>query len=152
MVAEFPVAKLLYLAVRQLGKPIANFFKERAKSSSFFRNYICIPPAQLHHWYDTRLKMQALGLGKPKAVTKLNPEQAVDTGATILGEAVIYLIAAATIIAEYQRQSRRDSAKEELAKQRVEDLVNSVHELTMIAETNAAQLRELERRIHAKKR
>lgn len=46
MVAAFPIAKLAYLLVRQIGKPLATRIKVRAKNSQFFRVHICMPPAQ----------------------------------------------------------------------------------------------------------
>jgi len=46
VVGAFPIAKLLYLGVRQLGKPVANRIKAGARRSEFFKNYICLPPAQ----------------------------------------------------------------------------------------------------------
>ena len=46
VVGVFPIAKLGALLFRQLSKPVANFVKERAKHSYFFRTYVCMPPAQ----------------------------------------------------------------------------------------------------------
>lgn len=60
-VGAFPLVKLGALAVRQIAKPIANILKTRAKSSAFFRNYICIPPAQAYHYFDVHVKMTLLG-------------------------------------------------------------------------------------------
>ena len=44
--APFPLIKLGYLAIRQVSKPIANYIKRSAKSSPFFKTWICMPPAQ----------------------------------------------------------------------------------------------------------
>lgn len=46
VVGAFPLFKLGFIALRQIARPLANLLKRRAKSSPFFRNYICIPPAQ----------------------------------------------------------------------------------------------------------
>ena len=46
MVAPFPVVKLGVLVVKQISKPLANFVKRRAVNNKFFRDYICMPPAQ----------------------------------------------------------------------------------------------------------
>lgn len=46
VVGAFPIAKLLYLGVRQLGKPVANRIKAGARRSEFFKSYVCLPPAQ----------------------------------------------------------------------------------------------------------
>lgn len=44
--AAFPAAKLGALVLKQVSKPIAQACKNYAKSSPFFRKYICMPPAQ----------------------------------------------------------------------------------------------------------
>lgn len=46
VVGAFPAAKLGALLLKQISKPIANVVKNQAKSSPFFRKYICMPPAQ----------------------------------------------------------------------------------------------------------
>ena len=46
VVGAFPIAKLLYLGVRQMSKPVANRIKAGAVRSEFFKTYICLPPAQ----------------------------------------------------------------------------------------------------------
>lgn len=49
-VGAFPAVKLGILAFKQLSKPIANHLKERAKTSPFFREKICMPPAQCEYY------------------------------------------------------------------------------------------------------
>lgn len=46
VVGAFPMAKLLYLGIRQVSKPLANRIKDAARRSEFFKNYVCLPPAQ----------------------------------------------------------------------------------------------------------
>lgn len=46
VVGAFPAAKLGFLAIRQVSKPIANIIKERAKRNQVFREWVCMPPAQ----------------------------------------------------------------------------------------------------------
>lgn len=40
------MAKLFYLGIRQVSKPLANRIKDAARRSEFFKTYICLPPAQ----------------------------------------------------------------------------------------------------------
>ncbi len=57
MAAEaFPVAKLGMQLLKQVSKPIANSLAKRAKSSPIFKDYVCIPVAQLFHWYDVKVR------------------------------------------------------------------------------------------------
>ena len=60
-VGAFPLIKLGALAIRQVAKPIANMLKNRAKASPFFRTYVCMPPAQLYHYFEVNVKMKMLG-------------------------------------------------------------------------------------------
>lgn len=46
VVGAFPIAKLGALLIKQVSKPLAKFIQDRSKQSPFFRNYICMPPAQ----------------------------------------------------------------------------------------------------------
>jgi hypothetical protein len=50
VVGAFPIAKLGTLVVRQVSKPIANVLIKRAKTYPFFRQYICMPPAQCKYF------------------------------------------------------------------------------------------------------
>lgn len=51
VVGAFPAAKLGVLLLKQISKPIANGLKAKAKDSEFFRQYVCMPPAQcMSNW------------------------------------------------------------------------------------------------------
>lgn len=123
VVGAFPAAKLGVLAFKQLSKPIANVIKERAKQSPFFRDYIAMPPAQckftfnlfwlhnavyfllfvVYNWVEVKTKMWALNLGKPTNVPQLNEAMAIELGANLLGEVIIFTIGAGLLIFEYIR-------------------------------------------------
>ncbi len=83
MVAAFPLAKLGLLVVKQISKPLANAIARRAKSSKFFRNWVCIPTAQIFHWADVKVRMRILNLGKVSKVPKLDETKAIETGAQV---------------------------------------------------------------------
>ncbi|XP_069918194.1 optic atrophy 3 protein isoform X2 [Oryctolagus cuniculus] len=116
VVGAFPMAKLLYLGIRQVSKPLANRIKEAARRSEFFKTYICLPPAQLYHWVEMRTKMSVMGF-KAEAVKPLNEEAAAELGAELLGEATIFIVACSCLLLEYWRQQaqRRRNKVERLA-------------------------------------
>lgn len=129
VVGAFPAVKLAVLAFKQLSKPIANVIKERAKSHPFFRKHICMPPAQCKHeqkyytidyeiiwflfefvflatvynWVEVNTRMWVMNLGKPVKIVPLNETSAIELGANLLGETIIYSIGAALLIFEYKR-------------------------------------------------
>ena len=83
-IGAFPLAKLGFVLVKQISKPIANGIASRARKSKLFRNYICIPVAQFFHWYDVKIRMRVLNLGKVTSVPKLDEKKAIETGAQVI--------------------------------------------------------------------
>ncbi|XP_055615568.1 putative OPA3-like protein CG13603 isoform X2 [Toxorhynchites rutilus septentrionalis] len=145
VVGAFPAAKLGVLAMKQISKPIANLLKERAKNSPFFRKYVCMPPAQFYNWVEVKTKMWAMNLGKPTNVPVLNEAMAIDLGANLLGEIIIFTIGAGLLLLEYQRQVRKESMKEEMAIQEKLELQATINELIFQAQRQDTQIREMAR-------
>ena len=73
----FPAAKLGFLAIKQISKPLANAVASRAKNSKFFRNYIVLPTAQFFHWADVKIRMRILNLGKVSKVPKVSSNKLI---------------------------------------------------------------------------
>ncbi|XP_035899560.1 optic atrophy 3 protein homolog isoform X2 [Anopheles stephensi] len=145
VVGAFPVAKLGILAMKQISKPVANMLKERAKHSNFFRKYICMPPAQLYHFVEVKTKMRALNLGKPTTVPNLNEAMAIELGANLLGEFIIFAIGAGLLLLEYQRQVRKEANKDEMLLQEKLEQQAAINELNFQVQRLDTQLRELAR-------
>ncbi|XP_026544632.1 optic atrophy 3 protein [Notechis scutatus] len=140
----FPIAKLLYLGVRQLSKPLAARIKDGARASPFFRQYICGPPAQLYHWVEMRAKMRIMGF-RGSAIKPLNEEAAAELGAELLGEAIVFGVGGLCIFLEYSRQSSNSKKKEEELSSTLLGLQEQVTELSLTLETLDARLREMNR-------
>ena len=79
----FPLVKLGILLVKQISKPLAKSITNRATKSKFFREYFCIPLAQLFHLSDVKIRMKILNLGKVQKVPKLDEKKAIETGAQV---------------------------------------------------------------------
>ncbi|MEQ2287760.1 Optic atrophy 3 protein [Ameca splendens] len=144
VVGAFPIAKLLYLGVRQMSKPVANRIKAGARRSEFFKTYICLPPAQLYHWIEMRTKMRIMGF-KGATIKPLNEEAAAELGAELLGEAIIFFIGGGCMVLEYSRQATNARRKEEELNETIVSLQTQVAELSLSTETLGAQLREVNR-------
>lgn len=147
VVGAFPIAKLGSLLLRQISKPIANAVKERAKASPFFRTYICMPPAQFYNWCEVKAKMWIMNLGKPVNIPSLNEAMAIELGANLLGEGIIFGVAAGILFIEYNRQTRKETAKEQARKEELDTLHYTIQELYFTTERQDAQIRELTRMI-----
>lgn len=137
------------LAMKQISKPIASLLKTRAKNSLFFRKYVCMPPAQFYNWVEVKTRMWALNLGKPSIVPQLNEAQAIELGANLLGEFIIFAIGAGLLLLEYQRSSRNEKLKEAMVEQEKAELNAYIQELGFRIEKQDAQMREMERLIGA---
>ena len=91
----FPMSKLLYMYVKRLAQPFATRFITRAKIDNNFKAYFCLPPANLYHFYEAKIKFRLLNIGKirVKEVPKLPEKDAVVLGANLLSEFLIYAVA-----------------------------------------------------------
>lgn len=145
VVGAFPAAKLGVLAMKQISKPVANLLKARAKNSPFFRKYVCMPPAQFYNWMEVKTKMWAMNLGKPTNVPVLNEAMAIELGANLLGEIVIFTIGAGLLLLEYQRQVRKEANKEEMIMQEKLELQATINEMIFQVQRQDTQIREMAR-------
>ena len=75
------------------------------------------------------VKMRLMGVSGPTQVKALSDEKAVQIGAEIIGELVVYTIASSAIIAEYIRSSRKGQAVEETQDQKIAKLHDRLHKL-----------------------
>uniref|UniRef100_A0A1B6GE14 OPA3-like protein CG13603 n=1 Tax=Cuerna arida TaxID=1464854 RepID=A0A1B6GE14_9HEMI len=147
VVGAFPVAKLGALLIKQISKPLANAIAKNAKQHPWFSRVICMPPAQFYNWCEVRMKMWVMNLGKPVNIPKLNEAMAIELGASLLGEAIIFLIAAGLLLAEYTRQVRKETAKEAARQEEMSNIQYTIQELYFQAERQETQIRELLRTI-----
>uniref|UniRef100_A0A1B0A904 OPA3-like protein CG13603 n=1 Tax=Glossina pallidipes TaxID=7398 RepID=A0A1B0A904_GLOPL len=129
VIGSFPAVKLAWLAIRQISLPIAQLIKNEAKRNPFFRNNICMPPAQR----------------QPVEVIRLNEATAIDLGANVLGELFVFAVGALALLYEYTRQSKKEARREKKLELEKVELRNRVAELYFRVEQKNAQLREISR-------
>ncbi|XP_040832085.1 optic atrophy 3 protein isoform X2 [Ochotona curzoniae] len=142
VVGAFPMAKLLYLGIRQVSKPLANRIKEAARRSEFFKTYICLPPAQLYHWVEMRTKMRIMGFNA-EAVKPLNEEAAAELGAELLGEATIFIVGGGCLMLEYWRQQAQRLCKEDQRRAAWGGMQDEVGHLALALEALQEQVQAL---------
>ncbi|XP_060646542.1 putative OPA3-like protein CG13603 isoform X1 [Drosophila sulfurigaster albostrigata] len=125
----FPLAKLGFLLVKQITKPVTRLLKQKATSNKIFRNYVVAPPAQFFHWIGVRSKMRMLGLNQPKYVPPLNQAMAIETGSNLLSELIVVSIGVSLIILEFSRQARNDKLKHDKHKEQRQKLFSDLEAL-----------------------
>lgn len=57
----------------------------------------------MYNWIEVKTKMWALNLGRPVNVPPLTESMAIDLGANLLGEFIIFFIGSVAIVLEYNR-------------------------------------------------
>jgi hypothetical protein len=80
----------------------------------------------VYHWLEVNFRLRLMGLGKAQKVEKLSDAEAIELGSDMLGELVIFSLAALTLYAEYYRSSVKDALKEEQLAQEKLDLKNKL--------------------------
>ncbi|XP_066598274.1 optic atrophy 3 protein homolog [Prorops nasuta] len=143
VVGVFPVFKLGVLFVKQISKPLANFLVTHAKNHPVFRTYVIIPPAQFYHWAEVKAKMYIMNLGKPTKVAKLNETMAIELGANLLGEIIIFSLAGGCLMFEYNRQTSKEAKKEEARLANLQEIQDNIQTLQNQYLTQAAEIRYL---------
>ncbi|KAG8228502.1 hypothetical protein J437_LFUL009367 [Ladona fulva] len=129
----FPLAKLAFLFVKQIARPTSRFIERKAM--------------QIYNWCEVKAKMWIMNLGRPVNIPSLNEQMAIELGANLLGEGIIFTIAAAILYLEYARSARKEAAKEQARLDEMETLNYTIRELYFQAERQDAQIRELMRTV-----
>ncbi|CAG7725648.1 unnamed protein product, partial [Allacma fusca] len=101
-----------------------------------------------YHWVEVKMKMLSMNVGKPVAIPKLNEAMAIELGAELVGEGVIFVITAAVLIAEYVRSTRKANAEEEERKAEMTKIHTDLVDLREVNSKLEAELQELFRILH----
>lgn len=97
----------------------------------------------VYNWCEVRVRMGVKNKGKPDAVPLLDEKKALELGANLLGESILFTVAAAIILFEHSRQVRDEAAKESQRQEVMEDVHNKIRHLSTKIEEKDAQLRRL---------
>lgn len=63
----------------------------------------------VYNWCEIKTKMWVMNLGKPVNIPQLNEAMAIELGANMLGETIVFTIAAGILYFEYARQVSNES-------------------------------------------
>lgn len=89
--------------------------------------------------------MWAMNLGKAVEIPKLNEAMAIELGATLLGEAIIFVSGAVLVTAEVVRRNKKDAALEQARREEIQGIVDRLRDMEIEASRQDAQLREITR-------
>lgn len=83
----------------------------------------------VYHWAEVKAKMYIMNLGKPTKVAKLNETMAIELGANLMGELIIFGVAGGCVILEYNRQVAKETKKEELRQMQIQKFTDDIQAL-----------------------
>lgn len=73
--------------------------------------------------------MYIMNLGKPTKVAKLNETMAIELGASLMGELIIFGVAGGCVILEYNRQVTKEAKKEEVRQMQLQKFTDDIQAL-----------------------
>lgn len=121
--------KVAVFGIKFLGKHISEAAKRKAKDSPFFRNYICLPPANLYHWAEENISSLGKNItGKKLAIIPPLPEEkALDLGAKLVGDMVIFAVGLSLLALEMLRRSSKNNVKDMATAQQMKLIVDDLY-------------------------
>lgn len=143
----FPMSKLLYMYVKRLAQPLATRLISSAKHNDNFKTYLCLPPANLYHFYEAKVKFRVLNIGKIRMekVPKLLEKDAIILGANLLSEFIIYAVASAVALNEVLKYKAREKEKDEGYEVDTNELLENVVKLDKRVEKQICDLKNLDK-------
>ena len=108
------MSKLLFMYVKKLAEPLAQRIIVRAKQDDLFKKMICLPPANLYHFYEAKIKFRVMNIGKirMKSVPKMSEKDAIVLGANLFAECCFYAVASAIALNEVLKFKAREKEKD----------------------------------------
>ena len=87
--------------------------------------------------------MYLMNLSKPTKVAKLNETMAIELGANLMGEVIIFSVAGGCLILEYNRQVAKEAKKEEARLQQIQLFTNDIKNLNQITSEQESEIQYL---------
>lgn len=82
-------------------------------------------------------------MGKPDSIPQLNEQMAIELGANLLGETIVFVSAATIILMEYVRQARKEMTKEAARLEEIDSINNKIRDLSFQLESQDTHIRRL---------
>ncbi|KAK6635782.1 hypothetical protein RUM44_001036 [Polyplax serrata] len=92
--------------------------------------------------------MWILNLGQPVQVPPLNEAMAIELGANLLGEGILFAAGAAVVVVEYRRQAAKQAVKDKEQEEEKDRLNETIRDLSLELEEQRTQIRGLFRRVY----
>ena len=97
----------------------------------------------VYHRLEFHIRMRLMGHKGKIEVEPLKENAAVDLGAEMLGEVVVFSIGVAVLYAEYRRQKRGENREENKHQENFRNLQSKVEELALCVEKQNKEIEQL---------
>lgn len=97
----------------------------------------------VYHWAEVKAKMYLMNLGKPTKVAKLNEQMAIELGASLMGEVIIFGVAGGCLVLEYNRQAAKEAKKEEIRLMQIQKFTDDIQALNDMTKKQEAEMEYL---------
>lgn len=87
--------------------------------------------------------MWVMNMGKPDTIPPLNEKMAIELGANLLGESIVFVVAAGAILMEYSRQVRKETTKEALRQEEMDEVVDKIRDLSIQVKSQDMEIERL---------
>eukprot|EP00834_Sanchytrium_tribonematis_P007221 NODE_623_length_5327_cov_0.695103.p3 type:complete len:145 gc:universal NODE_623_length_5327_cov_0.695103:3520-3954(+) len=119
--------KIFSLAMKTISKPLVQSFKTYALHNNLFKN-ACIQVGQFMHRVE-KVGTRRLNIPGAPQILPLSEERALENGASMLSEFILFSIAAGILVWENKRSQKSTLDKENKQEQKVFDLECKVGDL-----------------------
>lgn len=100
-----------------------------------------------YHQLEQTVRMKLMGWNKKVDVKPLSAAAAVDLGAELLGELVIFSVALGTLFFEYRRGQKKDKLKETVQNEKLSSLQEQIDMLGMELRTQVIKQKSLQNEV-----
>ncbi|XP_023334299.1 putative OPA3-like protein CG13603 isoform X4 [Eurytemora carolleeae] len=125
----FPLSKLAFMYVKKVAQPIASRIARKAEKDNWFKTYICLPPANLYHFYEAKIKFKVMNIGRTRIskVPKLNEKAAIELGSNLCAEFIIMSVASILALHEVRENIESLNRIIQTQNQDIETLSNLIY-------------------------
>lgn len=132
--------KLGTLLIKQITKPVANELKRAAQKDGIVRE-LCSRYGQLHHRIESRLALRLVGHSS-KRIKDVPIDAAIQTGANVLSEVMVFSVAAGLLIVETKRKDKIDQASKAEKQRKEQEQINEFNRRFDLIEQSLQRLQQ----------